>query len=281
MDDLARVRAGYDQDPEREWQRLAGGAQARLEFLITSHVLARVLPPPDPPRRVLDAGGGPGRYTLALARQGYRVTLLDLSPALLDLARRRLAAAEPGVQDRVEAVIEGTITDLRCFATGQFDAVLCLGGPLSHLLEPAARARALRELWRVLRPEAPLCLSVLNRLGGFRSAVQWPGAWSQFFPRLLEGGHVTMGPSAIPVYTFLPEEFVGELVQAGLTVEALYGCQGLGAHLPEEHLLALMDDPERWPLWRGVLLETCGHPNVVGVSNHLLAVASRSAERRE
>jgi hypothetical protein len=31
-----RVREAYDQDPEHEWQRLTGGAQARLDYLITS-----------------------------------------------------------------------------------------------------------------------------------------------------------------------------------------------------------------------------------------------------
>jgi hypothetical protein len=106
--------------------------------------------------------------------------------------------------------------------------------------------------------------------------VQWPGAWGQFFPRLLEGGHVTMGPGALPTYAFWHEEFVGELVEAGLAVRALYGCQGIGAHLQEEHLLALMDDPERWPVWRRVLLETCDRPDIVGVSSHLLAVAGQA-----
>lgn len=275
-DDIARVRAGYERDPEREWQRLEGGAQARLEFLVTMHVLERHLPPPDRPWQLLDAGGGPGRYTLALARRGYRVTLFDLSPALLALARERIAESDLETQANITDVVEGTITDLGAFTDAQFDAVLCLGGPLSHLTDPAARQRALRELGRVLRPEGHLFISAINRLGGLRSAVQWPNAWPQLIPRLLESGQVPMGPSAIPVYTFYPEEFVGELAHTGLAVQRLYGCQGLGAHLQEDHLLALMDDPERWPVWRKVLLETCGHPNVVGVSNHLLAVARRA-----
>ncbi len=273
--DLARVRASYDRDPEREWRRLEGGAQARLEYTVTMHVLARHLPPPDPPCHMLDAGGGPGRYTLALARRDYRVTLLDLSPALLDLARARLAEAEPAVRGRIAGVVEGSVTDLTPFADAQFDAVLCLGGVLSHLPDPTARRRALGELGRVLRPGGPLFATAFNRLAGFRSAVQWPGAWSQFFPRLLEGGQVPMGPDAIPTYAFFPEEFTGELAQAGFDIRALYGCQGLGAHLQEEHLLALMDDRERWAMWRRVLLDTCGHPNVIGVSSHLLAVTSR------
>ncbi len=170
--------------------------------------------------------------------------------------------------------MEGSIADLAPFADTQFDTVLGLGRVLSHLPDPVARRRAPGELGRVLRPAGTLAATAFNRLAGFRSAVQWPSAWGQFFPRLLEGGHVPMGPDALPTYAFLPEEFVGELVQAGFVVQARYGCQGLGAHLQEEHLLALMDDPERWPIWRRVLLETCDHPNIVGVSSHLLAVAT-------
>lgn len=275
MDDLARIRANYDQDPEREGRRLEAGAQARLEWLVTTHLLARHLPPSNPPCRVLDAGGGPGRYTLALARQGYYVTLLDLSPALLALAHQRLAAAEPAVRARVVAVVEGSITDLGCFADAAFDAVLCLGGPLSHLPTRTARRRALGELRRVTRPAGLLAVGVMNRIGGYRSAVQWPNAWEQLFPRLLEGGHVSMGPNALPVYTFWPEEIVAELTAAGLVVEAVYGCQGIGAHLQEEHLLALMDDPARWPLWERALLATCDRPDLVGVSNHVLAIGRR------
>lgn len=86
------TRSAYDLDPDREWNRLDAGAQARLEGIITRHALARHLPRAGAGIRVLDAGGGPGRYTIALAEQGYHVTLLDLSPRLLDLAQRKIAA---------------------------------------------------------------------------------------------------------------------------------------------------------------------------------------------
>jgi SAM-dependent methyltransferase len=272
-EDVARVREAYDRDPQREWQRLEGGAQSRLEYLTTTHALRRHLPPPAEAGHVLDAGGGPGRYTLDLARWGYTVTLLDLSPALLDLARRQLDAVEPAVRARVVAVVEGTIPDLSSFPDAHFGAVLCLGGPLSHLTDPELRRRAVAELRCVLAPRGLLFISVINRLGGYRSAVQWPGAWSLIFPHLPRTGLTTMGPGAAPTYTFLPEELVDLLSQGGFEVLDLYGCQGIGAHLQEDHLLALMDDPARWPLWRELFLATCDHPNVVGVSNHLLAVA--------
>lgn len=271
-DEIARVRAAYDSDPQREWDRLTTRAQFRLEYLITMHALARQLPPVDRPRRVLDAGGGPGRYTIALAARGYTLTLLDLSPGLLDLARARIAAAGEAVLGRVEAIAAGSITDLSGFPAGHFDAVLCLGGPLSHLPEAAQRSGAVAELRRVVAPGGRLFVSVMNRLGAYRSVVQWPGCYPQYLPHLPQSGLATIGPGA-PAYHFLPEEFVALLAGADLEVLDLYGCNGIGAHLQEDHLLALMADPVRWPEWERLLLATSNHPSVVGVSNHLLAVA--------
>ncbi len=268
-----RVRDSYGHDPEREWRRLEGGVHARLEYLITCHALAQHLPPATTECPILDAGGGPGRYTVMLAQRGYRLTLLDLSPVLLALAQSRIAALDGAAQHRVDGVVAGSVTDLAAFADAQFGAVLCLGGVLSHLPDPGERQRALAELRRVLHPAGVLFIGAFNRLAAFRSAVQWPASWSQFFPRLLADGHVPMGPDALPTYAFYPEEFVDELRAAGFAVRTLYGCQGLGAHLQEEHMRALMDDPARWPLWRQALLETCDHPAIVGVSSHLLALA--------
>jgi SAM-dependent methyltransferase len=277
LDDAARVRAAYAADPQREWDRLTSGAQDRLEWVVTRHALARHLPPPDGRRRVLDAGGGPGRYTIALAGQGYRLTLLDLCPALLELARRRIAEAPDAVRGRVEGLVEGSITDLGRFGDGAFDAVLCLGGPLSHLLDPGQRRLAVQELRRVARPGVPLFVSAMNRIAGLRGPVE---GWEidfldRFLAEYFHTGVVPMSSKPISLYHFWPEELVALLEEQGLAVERLYGTNGIGAHLREEHLLRLMADPGRWPLWEAALLQTCDHPNVVGVSRHLLAVARR------
>ena len=70
----ANVKAYYDSCPEKEWERLAN---ARLEFDINMSFLTRYIKPGD---ALLDLGGGPGRYALALAQRGVKVTLCDLSP---------------------------------------------------------------------------------------------------------------------------------------------------------------------------------------------------------
>ncbi|MDH5440279.1 MAG: class I SAM-dependent methyltransferase, partial [Candidatus Bathyarchaeota archaeon] len=47
-------------------------------------------------------GGGPGRYTIELARLGYDVILLDLTPKLLEMAREQIEKAN--VESKVKQI---------------------------------------------------------------------------------------------------------------------------------------------------------------------------------
>lgn len=97
--------------------------------------------------RVLDAGGGTASTALAAAQkvgQKGEVTVLDLSPAMLEVGRGRARAA--GLEDRMR-FLEGDILALP-FADGQFDAVLSTYS-LCPVYDPA---RGALELYRVLKP---------------------------------------------------------------------------------------------------------------------------------
>ncbi|WP_040309820.1 class I SAM-dependent methyltransferase [Asticcacaulis biprosthecium] len=65
---------------------------------------------------VLEIGCGTGRHTVRLASQGNRVTALDLSPAMLDVARGKLAGAKNVTLVEADIMIGGD--------WGQFDTVL-------------------------------------------------------------------------------------------------------------------------------------------------------------
>ena len=142
------VRNYYEQFGEREWARLDRPEDGALEFAINSRTIAAYLPDE---ARILDIGGGPGRYALWLAERGHRVSLADISPGLLTIAREQ-AAARPAGQ-LVEEIVEADACDLSRWPDASFDAVLALG-PFYHLPEEDARERAAAELARVLKPAA-------------------------------------------------------------------------------------------------------------------------------
>ena len=96
--------------------------------------------------RVLDAACGTGHHAIALARQGYQVMGADLSAAMIEQARKNAAGA--GVQVSFARAGFGDLA-----ALGQtFDAVLCLGNSLPHLLSEKALAEALSDFATVLHP---------------------------------------------------------------------------------------------------------------------------------
>jgi len=133
------VKEWYDAKAEQEWNRLFQDAYHRLEYIVHMRFLDKYLP-----KRglILDAGGGPGRYTIELAKKGYQVVLLDLSPKCLEIAKKEIKNAK--VEDKVKKIVEGSIVDLSEFMDESFDAVLCLG-TLCHLIDKAESSKRTRE----------------------------------------------------------------------------------------------------------------------------------------
>jgi len=85
------VKEYYSKRCMVELRRLGNDPYHRLEYDTTMHFLKRYLPKRG---SVLDAGGGPGSYTIGLAKMGYEVTLLDLTPKLLKIADELIRVAK-------------------------------------------------------------------------------------------------------------------------------------------------------------------------------------------
>lgn len=107
-------------------------------------------------RRVLDAACGTGHHAVALAQRGYRVVGADLSAAMIEQARENAAAA--GVDVRFVVAGLGELA-----AQGEsFEAVICLGNSLPHLLTAGAVDAALADFATVLRPAGVLVIQNRN-----------------------------------------------------------------------------------------------------------------------
>ena len=265
------VKGFYTESVRAEWRRLVKDTAHRVELETTLHFLDRYLPPH---ALILDAGGGPGRYTIELARRGHDVVLLDMTPANLDFARRQIKRAK--VQKQVTGIVEGTIVDLAQFADSSFDAAVCLGGPLSHVLDAADRNRAVGELLRVVKPGGTVAVSVMGRLSVlalelmlFPQEIDMP-----LHAQIRETGSYYGGHGFTACHFFLPEELAALFEGKQAIVETLVGLEGLGSRV-DKAVNRTAKHPERWQRWLETHLRTCTHPAVVGMSEHMLIIARK------
>jgi len=274
------VRKWYDERAGYEWTRLFQDGYHQLEYLVTMHLLEKYLPKTG---LILDAGGGPGRYTIELAKKGHDVILIDLSQECLVVARSE--ARKASVENKVKEIAEGTITDLSRFKNELFDAVLCLGGPLSHLVEKSDREQAARELVRVAKKKAPLFISVLNRYGFYRVLLQAQ-------ENLADSSHEEMFAKGIhraefhhpkafrrtggftDAYFFLPNELKQLFENTGVQTLTMATCEGLSSDL-EKDTNRLYEDRESWARWLKIVLKTCTDPCITGLGTHILYVGSK------
>ena len=104
-----------------------------------------------PGATVLDAGCGTGRYTAELSRRGYVVHGIDMSPALIAVARRSLV--DPS------GSLSFAVGDISTLPPARYDAILCRG-VLNDIVDERIREDVITVLGRALRPEGVLVLDV-------------------------------------------------------------------------------------------------------------------------
>jgi len=274
------VKEYYDAKAEHEWNRLVQDAYHRLEYIVHMHFLDKYLPKKG---LILDAGGGPGRYTIELARKGYQVVLLDLSSRCLEIAKREIKNAK--VEEKVKKIVEGSIVDLSEFRDESFDAVLCLG-TLSHVTDKSEREEAAIELVRVTKKKAPIFVSVINRYGVFRTILQrlqhllTDPTHEELISEGLHHAHYRypLEPEGgfTDAYFFLPNELKELFERQGVQTLEMATCEGLSSHL-QEQTNTIYNDPAKWNRWLEILLQTCIDPCILGLGEHLLYVGRKKA----
>lgn len=155
MEDCIRiVQEHYDSDVQCEWGRLE---KHPFEFVITTRMMDKYIKPGD---RILDIGGGPGRYSIYYAQKGCDVTLVDLSEENVKFALEK--SKELNV--KIKAV-SGDAREVSKFIKGEFDHVFVMG-PMYHLLEEKDRIKALNEAVSLLKDRGLIYVSFILIFAG-------------------------------------------------------------------------------------------------------------------
>jgi ubiquinone/menaquinone biosynthesis C-methylase UbiE len=137
------------------------GPIGRLIATTQEQVIASFLDPVAG-RTVLDVGTGTGRGAIVLARRGARVTGVDASAEMLDVARRRAA------EENVEVIFSREDAHGLPFEDHSFDAVLCL----RVLMHTPDWRQSLSELCRVARTQVVFDYPSLTSAAALESAAR-------------------------------------------------------------------------------------------------------------
>lgn len=265
---MSNVQAFYDQNAEAEWARLD---RHRTEFAVTLQALSEFLP--KPPASILDIGGGPGRYAIALALQGYTVTLADLSEASLALAQEKARAAGAVL----ERILPANALDLSAIPSATYDSVLLMG-PLYHLLTEDERWQAVKEAQRVLKQHGIIFAAFITRFAPFRDSARGYPEWAvenwEYAERLLKTGVHDRATGFTNAYFAHPNEIVPFMEAAGFTTLRVIGCEGVVAGHEDKVNAVSGEDWERWvdPNYRLGQV-----PFLHGAADHLLYIGQNAA----
>ncbi|OBT89381.1 hypothetical protein VE02_01417 [Pseudogymnoascus sp. 03VT05] len=139
-----------------------------------------------------------------LAKQGYNVTLVDISRAELDQAK--LHAQESGVA--LADIICADALDIRgipgVFRQNHYDIVLCQG-PLYHLLSLDERLHVLHSCMSATKREGFVIAAFVTKYAHLRDLAQREplrlGREAEFYARYLETGEYTRNPRNVGHHT--------------------------------------------------------------------------------
>lgn len=190
-----------------------------VDFLLSLYPLK-------PGATILDIGCGTGRHSIELAKRGYKMTGLDLSEGMLEVARKN--------SDDLD--IEWILADAKSFALDRiYDAAICLCEGSLGLIEKGENPvehdlTIYRNIAKHLKANAPLVVTCLNGYSVIRQLKDEFIADGRFNPATMVSNYMDewslpSGTKQIQIYErlFIAPEVVSMLEQAGFVVDAVYG----------------------------------------------------------
>ena len=257
-----------------EWGRLD---REPIEFQVNWHFIKKYLPLNGD---ILDNGAGPGKYSMQLANEGYKVTLTDLTPKLVEIAKNK--AHELKVEHKFNGFHAADARDLGVLADEQFDASLMLG-PLYHLQEEADRIQAIQELYRVTKMDGIVFVAFMPRIRHVLTSLLYPENWKpnnqmdsiEQFSQTGCFNHEDSGRFTGAYY------FNIEDIKPFMESQGFESLELLGSNI------AVLLNNDNWNYWRDkgesefkkvlkLLIEEANNPNVLGISSHLLYIGRKT-----
>ena len=132
--------------------RLNQSRQGQMEYITTMKYIHRYV---TKNAKILEIGAGTGKYSIALAKEGYDITAIELVEHNIDVLKRNSADLK-----NLKAY-QGDALDLSRFRDGEFDITLVFG-PMYHLYDKADVNKAINEAIRVTKEDGIILVAFLS-----------------------------------------------------------------------------------------------------------------------
>jgi SAM-dependent methyltransferase len=267
---IEHVKEYYNENAEFEWNRF-DNPYRRVEFETTKHLLRKYLPPSG---HILDIGSGPGRYSIELLKDGYQVSLLDISLRELDIAKREI--------ERLAYEAEGyycqSATELDEFEDGQFDAILIMG-PMYHLSNASDRNKVLREAHRIVKDDGIVFISYINNYGLLRAGLsEFPDSFREltdFDNYRRDEYSIDENQGFTAVYFSTPDFAMNEVTDARFSIITRAGAESFLSGLNIQLRNLEENDKSTYDNFLRKACELCEMPEYRDATEHLNIVAKK------
>ena len=245
-----------------EEERLAS-RHGQVEFLTTMKYIRKYL---EPGMRVLEIGAGTGRYSLALAREGYRVDALELVEHNIEVFRSKICGTEE------VKLIQGNALDLSGYGDETFDITLSLG-PMYHLFEDGKRKQAMKEAVRVTKKGGYIFTAYCMNEATMLQYTFGKNLLKEYRKKKLVSEDFVWTPNKNDAFSLVRTEQIRTLTE-GMTVERVELIATDGPTLYMADLVDSMSE-EVFAEYMRYHLSVCDRQDLIGASNHTLDILRR------
>ncbi|WP_312701704.1 class I SAM-dependent methyltransferase [Sedimentibacter sp.] len=266
MEDCVRiVQEHYDSDVQYEWDRLE---RHPFEFAITTNMMDRYIKPGD---RILDIGGGPGRYSIYYAQRGCDVTLVDLSSENVKFALEKAKELNVNIK-----AVSGDARKVSKFIQGEFDHIFVMG-PMYHLLEENDRIKALNEAMSLLKNEGMIYVSFIlmfaGMIFGMKNSPEMLLFESEeiFIDAVLKGNSYA-GDAFTKAFFIDQKSIIPFMDKFHLEKKHIFGQEGI---LAPCELNFLNQDQAVIDKWLDIAMQLCEREELLSYSEHAMYIGQK------
>lgn len=247
----------YDEDSRFEPRH------GSVEFLTTMRYIEKYLKPDS---RILEIGAGTGRYSHALARQGYTVDAVELVEHNIEVFKKNT------LEDENISITQGNALDLSAIEDEQYDITLILG-PLYHLYNQEDKRKAISEAIRVTKQGGVIFAAYVMSDGCLIDEGFHRGKFS--IAEYIKNGLLdpeTFAASSEPkeIFELVRKEDIDELMSV-FPVTRLHYVASDGSALFMREAVDAMDN-DTFELYLKYHFATCERHDLLGVTSHALDI---------